>query len=43
MEVARAGEVTGVRDSKDRDGAVLTFGGRAWTGFLTAIRAGRLD
>lgn len=43
VETARIGEVTGVRDSKDRDGAVLIFGQRAWTGFLAAVRAGRFD
>ncbi|NBE82652.1 DUF397 domain-containing protein [Micromonospora rubida] len=31
--------VVAVRDSKDRDGAVLTFGPAAWRAFVTLARA----
>ncbi|WP_320067403.1 DUF397 domain-containing protein [Micromonospora sp. RTGN7] len=31
--------VVAVRDSKDRDGAVLTFGPAAWRAFVTLTRA----
>lgn len=40
VEHAQADELHGVRDSKDRDGAVLTFGRDAWSSFLDAVRAG---
>lgn len=43
VETARVHGVTGVRDSKDRDGAVLTFDGRAWADFLGGVRAGHFD
>ncbi len=32
-----------VRDSKDPDGAVLTFTADEWDGFLTAVKAGEFD
>lgn len=32
-----------VRDSKDREGAVLTFDRDAWASFLAAVRNGHLD
>lgn len=31
-----------LRDSRDRNGGVLTFSGRSWSEFVTAARAGRL-
>ncbi|SCL73847.1 DUF397 domain-containing protein [Micromonospora peucetia] len=34
--------VVGVRDSKDREGAVLAFGPTAWTDFLAAATTGAL-
>ena len=34
--------VVGVRDSKDRQGPVLTFGPEAWTAFAGAAASGRL-
>jgi hypothetical protein len=37
IEVAAAGAVL-VRDSKDADGAVLTFGASAWKAFVTSLR-----
>lgn len=43
VEHAQAGELHGVRDSKDRDGAVLTFDHETWSSFLDAVRAGDLD
>jgi hypothetical protein len=38
----RCGDVL-VRDSKDPDGPVLSFGADAWRGFLAAIGAGEFD
>lgn len=43
VETARVDGTAAVRDSKDRDGAVLTFGERAWADFLHGVRAGRFD
>jgi hypothetical protein len=37
--VGLGSEMTAVRDSKDRDGAALTFDARAWASFLAGIRA----
>nr|MDT0658442.1 DUF397 domain-containing protein [Micromonospora sp. DSM 115978] len=39
VEVAWVGDAVGVRDSKDRAGAVLRFAPAAWTGFLAGFRA----
>ncbi|WP_092373668.1 DUF397 domain-containing protein [Micromonospora phaseoli] len=41
VEVAGFADAVGVRDSKDRQGAELSFGPAAWTRFVTATRAGR--
>ncbi len=39
VEVAQLpGGLVGVRDSKDPEGAALTFGARQWDGFVTALR-----
>ena len=35
VEVAAAGAIVGVRDTKDRAGAVLTFSPAAWQRFAT--------
>jgi hypothetical protein len=35
--------IVGVRDSKDRDGGVLTFGPEAWREFLGGVKAGEFD
>jgi hypothetical protein len=43
VEVGRGDDVTAVRDTKDRDGGVLTFDARAWASFLDGIRTGQLD
>jgi hypothetical protein len=32
-----------VRDSKDRDGPVLTFDTATWTAFVDAVKRGELD
>lgn len=37
------GGITGVRDSKDREGPVLRVADPAWLAFLAAVRAGRFD
>lgn len=42
VEVALAGEVIGVRDSKNVDGGVLVFGSAAGAAFLASVRSGRL-
>jgi hypothetical protein len=33
------GGAVGVRDSKDRGGPVLAFGGATWTSFVAALKA----
>ncbi|MCP2164927.1 DUF397 domain-containing protein [Goodfellowiella coeruleoviolacea] len=43
VELAHAGDVAGVRDSKNPAGPVLTFGRAELAGFLAAIKSGRLD
>ncbi|MCZ7420361.1 MULTISPECIES: DUF397 domain-containing protein [unclassified Micromonospora] len=42
VEVAGFVDAVGVRDSKDRQGAELSFGVTSWTRFVAATRAGRL-
>ncbi|MGH3673491.1 MAG: DUF397 domain-containing protein [Pseudonocardiaceae bacterium] len=41
VEVARAGEKTFIRDSKDPSGPALIFPGSEWKQFLTSARIGR--
>lgn len=43
VEVAVSPAVVGVRDSKDRDGAVLAFGGGAWAAFVAGVKGGEFD
>ncbi|GAA1383824.1 DUF397 domain-containing protein [Catellatospora chokoriensis] len=43
VEVAVTPTAVGIRDSKDRDGAVLTFATDDWTAFLTGVKAGEFD
>lgn len=46
VQVAALGPQQGVvalRDSKDRDGAVLLFGRTEWQAFITATKRGRYD
>ncbi|MEV6231847.1 DUF397 domain-containing protein [Saccharopolyspora shandongensis] len=38
VEVALVPEVVAVRDTKDRDGAVLMFPRRQWAAFLSGLR-----
>jgi hypothetical protein len=40
VEVALAGPVTAVRDSKDSSGPTLVFGRTQWSAFLHAAKAG---
>ncbi|MBQ1052389.1 DUF397 domain-containing protein [Micromonospora sp. C51] len=41
VEVAGFAEAVGVRDSRDRQGAELSFAATSWTRFVAATRAGR--
>jgi hypothetical protein len=44
VEVARnIPDLVAVRDSKDRDGAVLAFTREEWQTFAAAVKAGQLD
>jgi ABC-type amino acid transport substrate-binding protein len=43
VEVALAGVVIGVRDSKDQAGAVLAFTPHEWRTFIAAVKAGEFD
>ncbi len=43
VEVARVGDVIGVRDSKDPDGPVLTFTTREFEAFLDGAGKGEFD
>lgn len=38
VEAAHLADATAVRDSKNPDGPMLTFGRVTWTGFLAAVR-----
>ncbi|MEU6262145.1 DUF397 domain-containing protein [Saccharopolyspora shandongensis] len=38
VEVGGGPGIVGVRDSKDRDGAVLVFPRRQWVAFLSGLR-----
>ena len=39
VEVGHGPAAVGVRDSKNPDGTVLTFGRKAWTAFADALKA----
>jgi Domain of unknown function (DUF397) len=39
VEVAFVNQKVLVRDSKDRDGGILTFSGSAWRDFITSLAA----
>lgn len=41
VEVARAVCLMAVRDSKNPDGPVLTFGRMGWQGFVSGLKSGR--
>ncbi|WP_144127836.1 DUF397 domain-containing protein [Catellatospora sichuanensis] len=43
VEVALTTTTIGVRDSKDRDGTVLTFAAEGWAAFLTGVKSGEFD
>ncbi|MET8525136.1 DUF397 domain-containing protein [Micromonospora sp. NPDC005172] len=43
VEVAGFADAVGVRDSKDRQGPVLTFTDSAWSDFVAATRARQLN
>jgi hypothetical protein len=43
VEVAPVPHTIAVRDSKNRTGAVLSFGEHAWSTFVGTIKAGDLD
>ena len=43
VEIALTTTAIGVRDSKDRDGAVLAFAAEDWAAFLTGVKAGEFD
>jgi len=42
VEIARHGDLLGVRDSKDPAGPVLVFSMTEWQSFLEAVKAGEL-
>ncbi len=42
VEVAHPDEAVHVRDSKDPDGSVLTFGPGQWQALIDTVKAGRL-
>jgi uncharacterized protein DUF397 len=41
VEVGKAPNLVGVRDTKDRDGGMLAFGQGSWGSFLAAVKAER--
>ncbi|MFU8850480.1 DUF397 domain-containing protein [Micromonospora sp. SL1-18] len=43
IEVAAPSQVVMVRDSKDRQGPVLSFTAHQWTGFVQGIKAGTFN
>ena len=43
VEVASKSGVIGVRDSKNREGAVLVFTDVEWDAFLKGVKAGEFD
>ncbi|GGM49569.1 hypothetical protein GCM10012275_20600 [Longimycelium tulufanense] len=43
VEVGSAFPIIGVRDSKNPEGAILTFSPREWSAFLARLRSGVLD
>ncbi|MDT0441601.1 DUF397 domain-containing protein [Streptomyces johnsoniae] len=43
LEVVGGMPVVPVRDSKVRGGAILAFGPGPWSGFVTAVKDGRLS
>ena len=43
VEVATRDSDVVMRDAKDPDGPVMTFTGKAWTGFIGGLKAGLFD
>ncbi|MFC7242774.1 DUF397 domain-containing protein [Catellatospora aurea] len=43
VEIAVMADTVGVRDSKDRSGAVLAYTADDWTAFLAGVKAGEFD
>ncbi|MGN9778590.1 DUF397 domain-containing protein [Micromonospora sp. H33] len=43
VEVATPSRVVLVRDSKDRQGSLLSFTPGEWNGFIGALKAGKFD
>lgn len=43
VEVARVGDVVGLRDSKDVDGGVVTVSASAFDAFVTGLKQDRLS
>jgi hypothetical protein len=43
VEVAELGHDVAVRDSRDPDGAVLSFSPEAWRSFVEAVKRGEFD
>lgn len=43
VEIAQLPHRVAVRDSKDPDGPMLTFGVRTWQDFIGSIRSGEFD
>lgn len=42
VEVATAGKLVGVRDSKDQTGPILAVSRDSWSAFLAGVKAGDL-
>jgi hypothetical protein len=43
VEVAFASEAVGVRDTKNREAAMLVFTSEEWTAFLAGVKDGEFD
>lgn len=43
VEVRASGDQVQVRDTKDRDGQVLSLSPQAWEQFVAAVKAGEFD
>jgi hypothetical protein len=43
VEVAFAGEAVAVRDTKNREAAMLVFTGAEWSAFVDGVKAGEFD
>jgi hypothetical protein len=43
VEIASAGDVIAVRNSRSPDGPMLTFGRDAWADFVAKVKSGSLE